>query len=93
MNAWISLQDIMPKVSEILKKKWGHLVIDANDLSVYQKALDDLLGSGSKNKIEVVAKTDKGLKLRTHSSSSAFWLKMNRSLVEKKLKSPIVQNR
>ena len=80
MNANTPLQDIMPKVSEILKKNWGHLVLNSNDLSIYQQKVDKFIGSDSK--IKVVAKMDGGIKLKALTSSAAFWLKMNKIELE-----------
>jgi hypothetical protein len=83
MKAGRGLQYYMPKVSEILQKKFGHLVLRQDKLVYYQSKLNVILGNNLKDQIKVVAIVGDELKLVSQSSSAAFWLKLNASKIEK----------
>ncbi|HJN38168.1 MAG TPA: hypothetical protein QF353_05270 [Gammaproteobacteria bacterium] len=85
MKARRGLQDNMPKVSEILHKSFGNLVLGQDKLAEYQSKLNEVLGENLKNQIKVVAVIDGKLKLISQTSSASFWFKLNKLTLEKKL--------
>ena len=80
----------MPKVSEILQKSFGNLVMSHKNLSEYQGKLNKILGENLQNQLKVVAIIDGNLKLVAETSSASFWFKLNRTHLEEKLNIKLV---